>query len=93
MTKEKMYEIIDGSPFPTVAHVRLVVEMYSHLVPPNGRMSGNQLGEAIWKAYGHPMVDFHATVAEQFVVLLSRVAGRVSAVFTKGISAWIAALT
>lgn len=91
MTKEKMYEIIDGSPFPTVAHVRLVVEMYSHLVPHNGSMSGSQLGEAIRKAYGHPMADFHATVAEEFVKTLTREAGHVSAVFTKGIAAWIAA--
>ena len=87
MTREKMYQIIDGSPFPTVAHVRLVVEMYSHLVPHNGCMSGSQLGEAIRKAYGHPMADFHATVAEEFVVSLSRAGGQVSAVFTKGIAA------
>lgn len=92
MTKEKMYEIIDSSPFPTVAHVRHVVEVYSHLVPHNGSVSGSHLGEAIRKAYGHPMVDFHATVAEEFVVSLTRNAGRVSAVFTKGIAAWIAAL-
>lgn len=83
MTRERMQEMIDRSPFTTKEHVKYVVEMYSHLVPFNHALTGMELAKKMREYYANPIIDFLATISEAFIIDVGRGFAGTVAHFTK----------